>query len=351
MTTTSEPVRFLQNLIARPSFSTLEDQTAALIKEFLGAKGIKPFSHLNNVWAFNRYFNKRLPSILLNSHHDTVKPSGKWTKDPFNALIEEGKLFGLGSNDAGGPLTSLLFTFLHYYEHKNLPYNLVFAATAEEEISGKNGVESILHQIGQIDMGIVGEPTGMRMAIAEKGLMVIDCEAEGKSGHAARNEGENAIYKALPDIEWFRTYRFPSTSRLLGDVKMTVTQISAGSQHNVVPDSCKFVVDVRTNEKYTNQQVFDTIREHVSAKVAARSFRLNSSGIEADHPVIQKGLALGLSCFGSPTLSDQALMTFPTVKIGPGESARSHTADEFIYLQEIEEGIDIYIRLLKDLAL
>lgn len=351
MKPTSESLKVLQSLISTPSFSREEQGTAAVIKEFLDKNGVATSRLHNNIWAFNRHCHERLPTILINSHHDTVKPSDKWTRDPFKPVIEDGKLFGLGSNDAGGALVSLLFTFLHFYHNKDLPFNLIFAATAEEEISGSNGIESILPQIGKIDLGIVGEPTKMQMAVAEKGLMVLDCEAEGKSGHAAREEGENAIYKAMKDIEWFRTCHFPEKSDLLGDVKMSVTQISAGSQHNVVPDSCRFVVDVRTNEKYTNRQVFEFIQKGVSSKVTARSFRLNSSGIPLEHPAVQKGISMGLPWFGSPTLSDQALMNFPTIKIGPGDSARSHTADEFIYLQEIEDGIAVYIELLTGLKL
>jgi acetylornithine deacetylase len=346
-----EHIDLLKNLISTPSFSGEEAETANLIERFLKEKTVAARRKLNNVWAFNKYFKPDLPTILLNSHHDTVKPSGDWESDPFHPILREGILYGLGSNDAGGPLVALLAAFLHFHGQDNLPYNLIFAATAEEEISGKNGIEAVLPEIDAITLGIVGEPTRMDMAIAEKGLMVLDCEAEGKSGHAAREEGENAIYKALPDIDWFKSFRFHVKSDLLGGVKMSVTQISAGTQHNVVPDSCKFVVDVRTNDKYSNQQVYDIIKENVGCKLNARSFRLNSSGIPADHPVVKKGMSMGLKCFGSPTLSDQALMDFPTIKIGPGDSARSHTANEFIYLHEIEDGVEKYIRLLSGLKL
>jgi acetylornithine deacetylase len=347
----TEHVQLLQKIVATPSFSREEGESATIIENFLSQRNIKTRRKFNNVWAYNQYFNPSLPTLLLNSHHDTVKPADKWTKNPFEPVIEDGKLFGLGSNDAGGALVALLFTFLHFYEQKDLGYNLIFAATAEEEISGENGIGAILPELRPIALGIVGEPTTMKMAIAEKGLMVLDCEAEGKSGHAARDEGENAIYKALSAIEWFKNYRFSEKSELLGEVKMSVTQIQAGSQHNVVPDSCKFVVDIRTNEKYTNQQLFDFIKSQIDCKIKARSLRLNSSRISSDHPIIKKGISIGLTYFGSPTLSDQALLNFPTLKIGPGDSARSHTADEFIYLQEIEEGIETYTRLLTDLDL
>lgn len=347
---TSEPIQLLQNLIAVPSFSKEEEKTANIIEQFFFTKNIETKRKYNNLWCFNRHFNPELPTILINSHHDTVRPSSKWTKDPFQPVIEDGKLFGLGSNDAGGALVSLIFVFLHFYDQKNLPYNILFAATAEEEISGAKGVESVLPEWGKIAFGIVGEPTQMQMAISEKGLMVLDCEVEGKSGHAARDEGDNAIYKALPAIEWFRNYRFPKKSELLGEVKMTVTQINAGSQHNVVPDICRFVVDIRTNEKYTNQQIMEIIGKEAECSAKPRSMRLNSSGIPIHHPAVKKGMDIGLSCFGSPTLSDQALMNFPTIKLGPGDSARSHTADEFIYLREIEEGIETYIRLLTGLS-
>ncbi len=287
---------------------------------------------------------------MLNSHIDTVKPSDKWTCDPFTPILKGDKLTGLGSNDAGAPLVSLIATFL-ILSQKEQPYNLLFAASAEEEISGKNGISSVLEEFGEIDLGIIGEPTQMQMAIAEKGLMVLDCFVHGKQGHAAREEGVNAIYKALPDIEWFRTYRFPKESEFLGPVKMTVTGIKAGSQHNVVPDMCEFMVDVRINEHYLNKELFELIQKSVNCEVKARSFRLNSSGIPVDHPVVKRGNDLGLSYYGSPTTSDQAVINFTTLKIGPGDSARSHTADEYVYLHEIEEGIDIYVKLLDGLNL
>lgn len=347
----SQSISLLQQLISTPSLSRQESKTANILEAFFSKKGIQTHRKFNNIWAHNKHFQKAKPIILLNSHHDTVKPAEGWNSDPFKPLAEGNKLTGLGSNDAGGPLVSLIGTFLHFYHKENLPYNLILAATAEEEISGPNGVASILDSLGPIDLGIVGEPTQMQMAIAEKGLMVMDCISHGRTGHAARNEGINAIYEALPDIEWFRTYSFPKISPVLGKTKMTVSQIEAGIQHNVVPDRCKFVVDIRTTEQYTNREVYEHITEHVKSEVKPRSFRLNSSGIDLNHPIVQKGLSLGLTYFGSPTLSDQSLMPFTTIKIGPGDSARSHTPNEFIMLSEIKEGIELYIQLLSDLQL
>lgn len=343
-------VQLLQQLIATPSFSREEADTAAILADFFAQRNIHAHRKGNNVWIKKLHFDVNKPTLLLNSHHDTVKPVEGWTHHPFQAKIDDGKLYGLGSNDAGGALVSLIATFLHFYHNENLPYNIIIAATAEEEISGANGVESIFPEIGKIWAGIVGEPTQMRMAIAEKGLLVVDAEAKGKAGHAARNEGENAIYKALQDIQWIQNQQFEKISDLLGSVKMSVTQIHAGTQHNVVPDLCKFVIDIRTNECYTNREIFETLQQHLQSDVKARSFRLNSSRIELEHPLVKAGLALGLEYFGSPTLSDQALMNFPTLKIGPGDSARSHTADEFIKLEEIEKGIQFYMDLLEKLV-
>jgi acetylornithine deacetylase len=356
MTTSTSPlvasaVLLLKQLIATPSLSRNEGNTASLIEEFLRDHQVTPRRQGNNIWAWNKYIRTGRPVILLNSHHDTVKPSEGWQRKPFNPGVEGDRLYGLGSNDAGGSLVSLIATFLHFYERKDLPFNLVIAATAEEEISGAEGIASVLPELGKIHLGIVGEPTQMQMAVAEKGLMVLDCVAHGRSGHAAREEGENAIYKAMESMEWFRTFRFPRHSALMGDMKMTVTQIEAGSQHNVVPDRCSFVVDVRTIEQYTNEEVFEVIRKSVDCEVHARSFRLNSSQISLDHPIVQRGMHLGLSYYGSPTLSDQALMAFTTLKIGPGDSARSHTPDEYICLPEIAQGIDTYIRLLEGLEI
>jgi len=341
-------INLLQQLISIPSFSKEEDKTADAIEAFLQEKDVEVNRHLNNVWAQNKYYDAVKPTILLNSHHDTVKPNKGYTKDPFKASIDDGKLYGLGSNDAGGALVSLAAAFLHYYE-KTLPYNLIFAATAEEEISGKNGIEALIPLLGKIDFAIVGEPTQMQLAIAEKGLMVLDCTAHGKSGHAAREEGENAIYKALPDIEWFRTYQFPKVSELLGPAKMSVTVIHAGTQHNIVPGACEFTVDVRVNECYSNQDILDIISKNVKCDVKARSLRLKPSFIPEEHPIVKAGKELGLKVYGSPTTSDRALMPWQSLKAGPGDSARSHMADEYIYIKEIEEGIDLYINMLNKL--
>lgn len=341
-------IDLLKNLIATPSFSREEAPAAERVAAFFEAKNIPFQRHLNNLWAKNCHWQEGKPVLLLNSHIDTVKPATGWQRDPFHPGVEEDDiLYGLGSNDAGGPLASLLATFTHFYERSDLPVNLIMAATAEEEISGANGIAALLPELGQIDFAIVGEPTQMRMAIAEKGLMVIDGEARGVAGHAAREEGVNAIYIALEDIQLIRNLELDRVSPLLGKVKMSVTQIEAGKQHNVVPDSCRFVIDVRTNECYRNEEVFDLLQSKVQSTLKARSFRLNSSGIALEHPLVQSGLQLGLPYFGSPTLSDQALMPFPSLKIGPGDSARSHTADEYIRLSEIRAGIDCYIQLIE----
>jgi acetylornithine deacetylase len=341
-----EAIALLQKLITIESFSTAEDKTAGEIFSFLQNKGITANRLINNVWAFNKYYDAANPTVLLNSHHDTVKPNANYTRNPFGGVIENGKLFGLGSNDAGGSLVSLLACFLYFYDKPDLNINLVYAATAEEEISGKNGIEVVLPRLGNLFFGIVGEPTKMNIAIAEKGLLVIDCVANGIAGHAARNEGKNAIYKALKDIEWFRTYTFPNESETLGPVKMTVTMIHAGTQHNVVPPTCSFTVDIRTTDLYSNQDVLDIISQHVSCNIQPRSVRLNSSFVSKEHPMVKAGVALGRMLYGSPTTSDQALMNFDTFKMGPGDSARSHSADEFIFIHEIEESIALYIQLL-----
>ncbi|WP_034256965.1 M20 family metallo-hydrolase [Adhaeribacter aquaticus] len=346
----NEALDLLKGLISIQSFSREEDQTAENINAFFMRHGISTYREKNNVWAFNQHFNSELPTILLNSHHDTVKPNKGWTKDPFLPQVEDGKLFGLGSNDAGGCLVSLIATFLYFFPQEDLAYNLVLAATAEEEVSGLNGLELVFPKLGNIEFAIVGEPTEMHLAVAEKGLMVLDCTAYGKSGHAAREEGENAIYKAIQDISWFQTYQFPKVSEYLGPVKMSVTIIHAGSQHNVVPDRCEFTVDVRVTDSYTNEEVLGIIQEHVASEVKPRSVRLKSSRIDKDSPIVQAGLALGRTTYGSPTTSDQALISVPSLKMGPGQSGRSHTADEFIYLHEIKEGIDIYIKLLSQVV-
>jgi len=346
-----DAIQLLIQLIQTPSFSREEDQTADLIFRFLAFHGAQPQRDKNNVWATTRPINANKPTILLNSHHDTVKPGSTWTYDPFGAVQEGDKLIGLGSNDAGASAVSLLATFLYFHERPNLAYNLVCAITAEEEVSGAGGIRSILPQLGHVDLGIVGEPTQMDLAVAEKGLVVLDCVAHGRTGHAAREEGENALYKAVADIRWFEQFRFPEVSPMLGPVKMTVTQIQAGSQHNVVPDRCTFVVDVRTNECYSNPEVVELVRQHVASGVTPRSTHLNSSRIALSHPLVQRGVALGRRTFGSVTLSDQSMMPFTTVKIGPGDSARSHTPDEYILLSEIRAGIRGYIDLLDGLQL
>ncbi|MCC6727507.1 MAG: M20 family metallo-hydrolase [Saprospiraceae bacterium] len=341
-----EAIHLLQQLIATPSFSREEAATADLLAVFFHRKNIPTERAGNNIWARAKHWQPDRPTLLLCSHHDTVRPVAGWQGDPFQPAVEEGKLYGLGSNDAGASLVALAAVFAHFYEEKDLPWNLIFLGAAEEEVSGNQGVAMVLPQLEQIDCGIVGEPTGMQMAVAEKGLLVVDATAHGKAGHAARDEGENAIYTALQDIEFLRSYQFEKTSDLLGPVKMTVTQIEAGTQHNVVPDTCRFVVDIRTNERYTNEEVFAILQTKLRSELRARSFRLNSSSIPPDHPLVRRGEALGLRSYGSPTLSDAALMPFPTLKIGPGESERSHTADEFVYLREIEEGIDVYKKLI-----
>lgn len=344
-------IAFLKSLIETPSFSREEHNTRKLFENLFKTEGITFEVAENNIWVKNKYFDERKPTILLNSHHDTVKPNASYSRDPFEARIENGKLYGLGSNDASGALVSLLATFLHYYDQKSLPYNLIFAASAEEEISGKQGMELLVRHLPPIALAIVGEPTQMNLAIAEKGLLVLDCVAKGEAGHAARDEGINAIYKAIEDINWLKTYRFPNISETLGDVHISVTMIQAGTQHNVVPDECHFVVDVRVTEQYTLEEVVETITQNISSVVKPRSVRLQSSGISPEHPIVKRGLALGLSTFGSPTLSDQALMPFTSIKIGPGDSARSHTADEYIYVSEIEDAIELYIALLDNLSI
>jgi acetylornithine deacetylase len=339
----------LKQLISIPSFSKQEDKTAEVIESFLHRHNASTNREGNNVWSISRNFDSSKPTILLNSHHDTVKPNPAYTRDPFLPTIENGKLYGLGSNDAGGPLVSLIATFLYFNGKEGLPFNLVLAATAEEEISGFNGIESIWSLLPKIDCAIVGEPTLTDIAIAEKGLLVIDCTSKGKAGHAAREEGVNAIYEALKDIDWFRNYQFEKISPTLGKVKMSVTMINAGMAHNQVPSECKFTVDVRVTDDYTLEEILETITKNVSCEVKARSLRLRSSGIAEDHFLIQSAKTLGKKLYGSPTTSDQALIPVPSIKMGPGDSARSHSADEYIYVDEIREGIDCYVELLGNL--
>lgn len=342
-----EAVNLLTRLIATPSFSKEEQGTALLMQQSLQQKGIRAERLRNNIWAKNRHFDASKPTILLHSHHDTVRPNKQYTLDPFQPVERDGKLYGLGSNDAGASLVSLHAAFRHFYEKENLAYNLIFAAGAEEEISGPDGVESLIPELGNIDCAIVGEPTGMQMAVAEKGLLVLDCVVYGQAGHAARNEGENAIYKALNDINWFREFSFPKISEQLGPVKMSLTMIQGGIQHNIVPAECRFTVDVRVNDRYTHEEVLEIVRSHVSCEVHPRSMRLRASAIDPKHPLVKAGKSLKLSSFGSATMSDMALMPFPALKIGPGDSARSHSADEYIGIDEIENGIRIYIDLLE----
>lgn len=346
---TKEAIELLQKLISKQSFSGEENETALLIMQWFSDHNIKFESEVHNIWAKNKYFDSSKKTILLNSHHDTVKPNNGYTRDPLLPEIIDGKLYGLGSNDAGGCLVSLLATFTYLYGREDLNYNFVMVASAEEENTGPNSLVSIVPILPEIDFAIVGEPTLMNLAISEKGLMVVNCEAKGTSGHAAHGNGDNAIYNTLEDINWFKTFEFPKISETLGKVKMTVTQINAGSQHNVIPASCKFVVDVRVTDSYSNQEVFEIIEANVKSEVCPRSTRLNSSSIPKEHPVVQAGVKLGRETYGSPTISDQAILSCPSLKLGPGESLRSHTADEFIYVHEIEEGIDLYIKILEEI--
>ena len=345
---TEDAIILLKQLIANQSFSREENLTGDVLEEFFRERNMPFRRKINNLWARNKHFNAELPTVLLNSHHDTVKPNTSWTLNPFEPLVKEGKLYGLGSNDAGGCLVSLLATFCYFYNRSDLKFNLLFVASAEEEISGVNGLELLVKEnnLHEISFAIVGEPTQMHLAIAEKGLMVVDCTAHGKAGHAAREEGENAIYKALKDINWIQNYQFQKVSEVLGKMKMSVTIINAGKQHNVVPDACTFTIDCRVTEQYTLEETLEIIQQNIDAEAVARSIRLKPSSIPITHPIVQAGIALGRKTYGSPTTSDQAVLTCQSLKMGPGHSERSHTADEFIYLSEIEEGIDLYIKML-----
>lgn len=340
-----ESIELLEKLISIPSFSGEETESAALIVTFFNKKNIEISRNKNNIWVINKYFDDQKPCILLNSHHDTVRPNEGYKRDPFDAQNLDGKLYGLGSNDAGASLVSLLALFLYFYDREDLKYNLIFSATAEEESSGPKGLNSILQYLPELEFAVVGEPTGMQLAIAEKGLLVIDAYAPGIAGHAAHSNTENAIYNAIRDIEWIRNYEFSEISELLGKVKMTVTQIDAGREHNVVPGSCHFTIDVRVTEKYTNREVYKYIDKHTISKLKARSFNLNSSSINPDHPIVRAGVELGRKTYGSPTLSDQSVLACPSLKLGPGESTRSHQADEFVEINEINEAIDLYIKI------
>ncbi len=345
----TKALELLKSLIQTPSFSGEEENVSHILQNWLKTFGVKYFISGNNVWAHNQFFDVSKPTILLNSHMDTVKPNKGYTRNPFIPQIEGGKLYGLGSNDAGGPLVSLLSTFVFFYNRKNLKYNLVIAATGEEESSGPNGLNSLLKELPPIDFALVGEPTGMQMAIAEKGLLVVDAVAPGKAGHAAHDNTENAIYNAIDDINMIRNYSFEKISPLLGKVKMTVTQITAGEQHNVVPATCHFVIDVRVNELYTNREIFESLDAQTKSKLTARSFHLNPSSIRIKHPFVQAGLKQGRKTYGSPTLSDQSVLNSPSLKMGPGDSKRSHSANEFIYLDDLKEAIELFINIFEEI--
>jgi acetylornithine deacetylase len=344
---TEKAIELLRHLISVPSFSSEEDRTADIIAAWFNDLGIPYKRERNNVYAFNKYFDDSRPTLLLNSHHDTVKPNSAYTKDPFYPHVEDGKLFGLGSNDAGGALVSLMATFAHFHAAEDLGHNLILVASAEEESSGPNGLNSMLPLLPPIDVAIVGEPTLMQLAIAEKGLVVFDAEVKGTPSHAAHPNVDNAIYNTINVLQWFQNYSFDKVSEALGEVKLTVTQICGGSQHNVVPAKVDLVVDVRVNDRYSNKEIADILIKEAPCSLTARSLRLNSSSIDKDHPLVRAGIKLGRTTYGSPTLSDQATLSCQSLKLGPGDSTRSHSADEFIYLREIEEGIDLYIKILE----
>ena len=342
----NDAVELLKELIATPRASRNETEAADVMEQRMAQWGLNPQREANNLWAVSDNFDEAKQTILLNAHIDTVKPVKTWTRDPYEPEVIDDKLFGIGANDCGGGLVTLLQVF-RILKGRKLPFNLIYLASAEEEVSGKDGVERVLPLLPKIDVAIVGEPTGMQPAIAEKGLMVIDGYTKGVSGHAARNEGVNAIYKALDDLVWLRDYKFRKESPLLGFSKMTVTQVESGTQHNVIPDSLHFVIDVRTNEYYQNEFVFSFLQKHMQNSILkARSFRLHSSSIPTDHPLVKRCVKLGMKPFGSPTLSDQALMPFPSFKLGPGESSRSHSANEFIRISEIERALDTYLKII-----
>jgi acetylornithine deacetylase len=341
-----EAIILLKKLISIPSFSEEENLTAKLIGDWFDKKKIVFERIGNNLWAKNKFFDQNKPTILLNSHHDTVKPNKSYTKNPFNPIINDGKLYGLGSNDAGGALVSLISTFSHFYEKKNLKYNIIIAATAEEEIAGKNSIKGILNKLPEITFAIIGEPTLMELAIAEKGLIVFDGIIRGTASHAAHDNNDSAINKLPGILNWFKNYEFEKYSNLLGSVKTTVTQINAGSQHNVIPSEVEIVVDVRVNELYSNQEIVEIFKNEAPCEIIPRSLKLESSSISINHEIIQAGLLLGKKTYGSPTLSDQASLRCPSLKLGPGDSKRSHIADEFIYVNEINEGVEFYIKLL-----
>lgn len=346
----SDAVQLLKKLIATPSVSRNEKDAADIMEQTIRSYGFEPQREANNLWIIDPHYDESRPTLLLNAHIDTVKPVASWSRDPFSPDVEDGVLYGLGSNDCGGGLCSLLQIFRMLTE-KPQSYNLIYLASAEEEVSGKDGITRALPLLPHIDLAIVGEPTGMNPAVAEKGLMVLDVIAHGKSGHAARNEGVNAIYEALDDMRWIRDYKFEKVSEFLGPTKMTLTVVNAGTQHNVIPDKCTMLVDIRTNEFYDNEEVYEFIRQHLKSEVKAHSFRLKSSRIDPEHPLIKKCVSMGMKPFGSPTLSDQALMHFPSFKLGPGESSRSHSANEFIRVSEISDAIAKYETLLDGAAI
>lgn len=339
--------KLLKRMIATPSLSREEYDVSLIIEAFFKEKGVVTKRFKNNIWATNKYFDASKPSILLNTHHDTVKPNKAYTMDPFIPVEKDGKIFGLGSNDAGASLVAMAQVFLHFYEAENLSHNLIIALTAEEEISGLDGIEALFPQLPNVELAIVGEPTQMNLAIAEKGLLVIDGEMTGTASHAAHPNNDNAIVKCMADLQHILNYKFEKTSEYLGDVKVTLSVINAGTQHNVVPEKCNFTLDVRVTDSYSNKEVFDIIQKEMKSTLTPRSFRLNSSKIDVNHPFVQAGLAIGRTTYGSPTSSDQAIIPCTSVKIGPGDSLRSHTADEYIYINEIKEGIDIYINILE----
>lgn len=346
---TTEAIELLKALIATPSLSRDEGRTADLLFAFLAGHGAAPERLHNNVVARSAGFDPARPTLLLNSHHDTVRPAASYTRDPYTPTVEGDRLYGLGSNDAGASAVSLARTFLTFREHP-LPFNLVLALSAEEECMGEQGMRALLPELGHIDMAIVGEPTGMLAAVGERGLVVLDCEARGKSGHAARNEGVNALYIALDDIARLRSLRFGRQSELLGPIGIAVTQITAGTQHNVVPDTCRFVVDVRTTDAYTNEETVEILRAALRSEAVPRSTRIRASALDAAHPLARAAQSIGRESYVSPTTSDMALMPFPSLKMGPGQSSRSHTADEYVLLSEIEAGIGIYEDFIKQLA-
>ncbi|HUH28199.1 M20 family metallo-hydrolase [Gelidibacter sp.] len=348
---TTDAIALLKNLIEIPSFSSEEDKTAELIEQWFQKFNIDYKRTINNVWALNKHFDESKPTLLLNSHHDTVKPNSAYTKDPFKAIVEDSKLYGLGSNDAGGCLVSLIATFTYFYEQPDLKYNLVIVASAEEESSGPHGLNSMLKMIPKIDVAIVGEPTLMQLAIAEKGLVVFDAKVKGTPSHSAHPNDDNAIYNCISVLQWFKDYKFEKVSDVLGEVKLTVSQINAGKQHNAVPAEVDLVVDVRVNDRYTNAEIVEILQKEAPCdSIIPRSLRLNSSSIPKEHALVQAGIALGRGTYGSPTLSDQAVLTCPSLKLGPGDSTRSHSADEFIYISEIEEGIELYVKLLQEIV-